>query len=157
MLTNDNYYSGITVSLAFSPIPGATIDQAGVITIPAGVAVGNYTFLYELTDCRRNVYQAKADVTIARRVIVGPIDPIGPIALKEIKIYPNPSNGNFTIDTTGFENLTVSIYTSMGRNVYQLNNLKDQAKVDLSNLPKGIYFVTLTSGSETIQKKVVID
>lgn len=160
VLTNDTYYSGITVSLAFSPIPGATIDQAGVITIPAGVAAGNYTFLYQLTDCRGNVYQAKADVAISRRIIVGPIDPIDPfepLELKQVKIYPNPSNGNFTIDATGFENLTVSIYTSMGRNVYQLNDLKDQTKVDLSNLPKGIYFVTLTNGSESIQKKVVID
>jgi len=160
VLTNDTYYPGVTVSLASSPIPGATIDQAGIITIPGGVAPGSYTFLYQLTDCRGNVVYAKADVLISRRVIIiDPDFPFDPIALKQVTIYPNPSNGQFTIDATGFEakDVSVSIFNQMGRNVFENSSLKNQEKVDLSNLPKGIYFVTLTSGAESVQRKLVIE
>jgi len=160
VMTNDTYYPGVTVSIASSPIPGATIDQAGIITIPGGVAPGSYTFLYQLTDCRGNVVYAKADVLISRRVIIiDPDFPFDPIDLKQVTIYPNPSNGQFTIDVTGFENknIAVSIFSQMGRNVFENSSLKNQEKVDLSNLPKGIYFVTLTSGADAVQRKLVIE
>lgn len=159
VLTNDTYYSGVFVSLAFSPIPGATIDQAGIITIPSGVAAGNYTLLYQLTDCYRNFTQAKVDIAITRRVIIIDPEPFDPIFLKQIVVYPNPSNGNFTVSSDGINdfNAEIQVFNQMGKSVYQSSGSIKQAKIDLTNAPKGIYFLTLTTNSGSVQKKLVVE
>lgn len=51
-------------------------------------------------------------------------------------IYPNPSSGVFTIESEGVEIYSIKVYASDGRLVY---NEKFASKLDLSNLPSGIY------------------
>lgn len=156
VLTNDTYYNGVFVSLVFSPFPGATIDQAGVITVPAGIPVGNYTLVYQLTDCYRNISQAKVDIAITRRIVVGPFDPV---FSKQIVVYPNPSKGDFTVLSDGLDdfNAEIQVFNQMGRGVYSSSGSIKQAKIDLTNYPKGIYFLTITTDSGSVQKKLVIE
>lgn len=74
-------------------------------------------------------------------------------------VYPNPSNGLFTLDIESEENLgnvQVEVYDITGKSVYTnnffaANNLMKQ--VNLSNLNGGIYFLrTVINGNNTIQK-----
>lgn len=159
VLTNDTYYNGVFVSLVFSPFPGATIDQAGVITVPAGVPAGNYTLVYQLTDCFRNISQAKVDIAITRRIIIIDPEPFDPIFLKQIVVYPNPSKGDFTVLSDGLENFNaeIQVFNQMGKSVYQSSGSIKQARIDLTNAPKGIYFLTISTDSGSVQKKLVIE
>ena len=56
----------------------------------------------------------------------------------QFSIFPNPSNGVFTINVPG-EN-RVELYSIKGENLFQQNFI-DSTKVDLTTFPKGMYFV----------------
>jgi hypothetical protein len=79
---------------------------------------------------------------------------------KSVKLFPNPSTEEFTIQTFGFANDAVINITDLsGRNVYDhdllLSNGSANFKLDISN---GVYFVHITNSNnhETIIKKLVI-
>lgn len=66
----------------------------------------------------------------------------------KIKVYPNPSNGIFNIQTT--ENINkIAVYNTLGQKVLEGNTLT----IDLTNQPSGIYFAELVSSQgKSIQK-----
>jgi len=80
-------------------------------------------------------------------------------------VYPNPSNGNSSIEYT-LENATsvsLSIYNVLGENISQLVNTNQKAGVykystnDL-NLVSGIYFITLiTDGKASTQRLIITE
>lgn len=56
-----------------------------------------------------------------------------------LSIYPNPSNGLFTLNNTD-EKQTI-IYNTLGEQVATINLVEGENKIDLSHLPNGIYFI----------------
>jgi hypothetical protein len=78
-------------------------------------------------------------------------------------IYPNPSNGLFTLVVVGAENqnITVNIYDMMGKLVYQ--NTDNQSlmsynmSLDLQHLPQGIYVAEISSAKNKLQERIVIE
>jgi len=74
---------------------------------------------------------------------------------KFITIYPNPSNGTFTI-ASSINNLSIEIYNLLGQKVYESTVVNGASQIH-SNLNKGIYLVKLTDTTETIIKKIIID
>ena len=79
----------------------------------------------------------------------------------DIAIYPNPTNGLFTIDTNGLYQLeNIKIYSIDGKQVYDNNFYVEQSKkeIDLSNQTKGLYFVEITSKNKSkVIRKLIIE
>jgi len=74
-----------------------------------------------------------------------------------INLYPNPSNGQFTINLTGNQNgYTVEIYNIMGGKVYQSVLANSQNTINLSSQPDGMYFVYLKSEEDVEVGKVLV-
>jgi hypothetical protein len=72
-----------------------------------------------------------------------------------IQIYPNPTDGTFTIE--GIEgNINVRIYNAFGWEIYH-NELNLPAKVDLSSQPKGMYFIKVETYKQIFFRKIVIN
>ena len=73
-------------------------------------------------------------------------------ALEEVKVFPNPSQSTWNIKSTSTIN-TVQLFDVLGRNVMSLKPNNLEAKLDAQNLPKGLYFATVTTelGSSTIK------
>ncbi len=77
------------------------------------------------------------------------------------KIYPNPSNGIFTIEIYNPSNteVEIGIVSVTGKRVYtkiyQTQKAIDQ--IDLSTFPNGIYRIEFTSGDLTKMHKIVIN
>lgn len=79
--------------------------------------------------------------------------------LKQNKIFPNPTSGKFTLQLNEqSQEGKVCVYDVLGNCVFnqQINNLKNQ-EIDLSSQAKGVYFVEINTGSEKINKKVVLN
>ena len=71
----------------------------------------------------------------------------------EINIFPNPSNGTFTLN--GFENkkISIHIYDVLGKQ--QLYNLHDN-EISLNNVSPGIYFIMIYHNNKKYTKRIVI-
>jgi endonuclease I len=75
------------------------------------------------------------------------------ISSLDFVIYPNPSNGNFTINfenTTG--NVVVEIYSLLGERVFEK---EANASISVSNLQSGIYLIKITKDNKSVTKKIV--
>lgn len=72
-----------------------------------------------------------------------------------ISIYPNPTQGTFTIQGID-EIINLRIFNAFGEEVY-FNELNLPAKVDLSAKPKGIYFVKVETDKRVFFEKLVIN
>ncbi|MES2656332.1 MAG: serine hydrolase [Bacteroidota bacterium] len=81
---------------------------------------------------------------------------------QNIKIYPNPSNGNVAIDIDQDleDDITISIVDMSGKQIMDLGSFQKQnarhLKIDVSNLQKGIYLITGKSTNHTFTKKLML-
>jgi len=76
----------------------------------------------------------------------------------EFKIYPNPSTGNISIKTSSsneFFNVTISTITGV-RVFNAIKSSQNYFEVDLSNQPKGVCYVSLTTNRASVTKKIIL-
>ncbi len=79
--------------------------------------------------------------------------------LNDITVYPNPTNGQFTVlSSVGSGQLSVEIYNVLGEKVYsQLNIQNSTFGINISSEPNGIYLIRILDkdGNLVGMKKVV--
>jgi hypothetical protein len=82
--------------------------------------------------------------------------------LANFGIYPNPNNGIFNLKGSFITNnrLEISIYDVRGRRVYENKfnstpNFNEQ--IHIENVASGLYIVTLSDGTNTATKKIIIE
>jgi len=73
---------------------------------------------------------------------------------KDITMYPNPSTGLLNIETKTFADYL--IHNSIGAIVKRGKLSEGRNKIDLHDLTNGVYFVTVTTGKETINQKITL-
>ena len=74
-------------------------------------------------------------------------------------VYPNPSNGNFTISSEEDIN-AIEIYNAIGEIISPLSLERGAAGeviINLSEASKGIYFVWIIANDKTTTQRIVID
>lgn len=75
-----------------------------------------------------------------------------------VDIYPNPTSGEVMIKSKENNEFDVSIISAVGRIVFKQDKLKNNQKIELNNLSKGIYFVKITTtDNQTLIKKLIMD
>jgi hypothetical protein len=72
-----------------------------------------------------------------------------------VSVFPNPGNGKFTL-TLSSEKGTVEIYNLLGKQVYHSEIINQNAEIDLSGEPKGIYVAKLYAGRKVLTEKIII-
>lgn len=74
----------------------------------------------------------------------------------KLKIYPNPTNGIFTIQSFFDNAITGKIYDVLGKEVLKsLSITNGMNTIDIANLPKGIYLLKVSDLGETKTIKVI--
>jgi hypothetical protein len=77
-----------------------------------------------------------------------------PVQTSQIKLYPNPNNGEFQLDLAT-ETADVAVYNTIGKEVLH-KNVSDNEVINLGSVEAGIYMVVITSGNNVSTQKVVI-
>ncbi|MGZ4117757.1 MAG: T9SS type A sorting domain-containing protein, partial [Bacteroidia bacterium] len=78
-------------------------------------------------------------------------------AENNISIYPNPTNGLFSIALASSEkNISMEIYNNIGELVYSKQNTDTQTLIDLKNNAAGFYFIKVMSENKIVGIKKII-
>jgi hypothetical protein len=77
-----------------------------------------------------------------------------PIARFDVKVYPNPSSGDFTFEITNTDdkNIFISIYDAIGKKIGFDLLKKSTSNYQISNLPPGVFSAEIICGEN---KKVI--
>jgi len=73
-------------------------------------------------------------------------------------IYPNPNNGSFTISMEDYngDNYNMQVTDVSGKLVYSEELNSSQSNINLNELNKGMYFVSVSDGTNQVVKRIVI-
>ena len=72
-------------------------------------------------------------------------------------IYPNPTNGEVNISNIILEK--ANVYNELGQLVktFSLNSINTNNIINLSGLPKGVYYIYLINGDAASAKKIIVE
>ena len=86
-----------------------------------------------------------------------PIEPTGIYEFDsdEFTIYPNPSDGKFTINTAFNTACAITIIDAQGKTIRQLTDERKIFSVNISNYSSGIYLIKIQTENKTIVKKII--
>jgi uncharacterized repeat protein (TIGR03803 family) len=113
-------------------------------------------------DAQGNIYRTSG---FTLKVIDAAPLSIEDIMSKEnISIFPNPTNGVFTISlgqAEGSQMLNqvqhdVIVCNVLGEKIYQSAITNQQTQIDLSNQPNGVYFIGIQTKQDEVNKKIII-
>ncbi len=139
--------------------PTATDDNCGVDSVynsfnststlaGASLPEGTTTITWYAYDASGNVDSCSFDVTVNAYTGISATD-------FDVAIYPNPSNGVFTIENT--LGLNVEITDVNGRIIEKhLNVDRDKLAIDFSSKAKGIYWIKLYNDKVVKTRKLII-
>ena len=143
-----NYDAPITLTQG-SPA-GGTYSGTGVSGgqfNPATAGNGSHTLTYSYTDGNNCTNTQNRNVTVD-----------GCLSISEgngnsLRVYPNPSNGQFTLISEGYELNSVSVYNQIGQLVYNRNSDEIEKDINLMNFDSGVYTIRVnhTAGVENIR------
>ena len=81
---------------------------------------------------------------------------INELSFRDLTIYPNPNNGQFTI--TNSQEMTEVIITDLqGKVIYNNNNINlNKVNVELNDLERGMYMINIKTVDGRITKTVTV-
>ncbi|MDR6760798.1 hypothetical protein J2Y38_000996 [Flavobacterium sp. 2755] len=76
---------------------------------------------------------------------------------EKVNIYPNPTKGELTINNVNLEK--ANVYNSLGQLVksFSLNSADLNHSINLSGLPKGVYYIYLINQDTASAKKIILE
>ncbi|MBL7888350.1 MAG: T9SS type A sorting domain-containing protein [Bacteroidia bacterium] len=120
---------------------------------PAAAGVGTHAVTYTYTagnSCTNSV---------VKNIVVETCVPTSIISQNEIvtSIYPNPSNGEFTIKINNNNaQYALEVFDITGKVIHSENSNKSIHTVDLKDVSAGIYFVKITAAHFNMNAKLIV-
>ena len=111
-------------------------------------ASSQQTYAYTITGLSSHMVSNPSNI-----VVVDWTTDVNESTLNNINIYPNPTENAVTIEANGLRQ--VRVFNVMGQEVKCLTTLEDNVTIDLSNQPKGCYFIETTTNHGCTTTKVV--
>ncbi len=136
-------------------------NEAGTLVLASGVTPLNWTSganeavvrFYVHIDSNCNSDDNLSRTTSARSATLG-IDEN--IAGNQLKIYPNPSAGQFTVDTGDIIADGISIIDNLGRIISTHKPHEVKTTLAIDNFSDGIYYIKINYQNKNVTKKLVV-
>jgi hypothetical protein len=135
------------------------------ITIRTDGKVGNFNLKYTIGEptakdgqgkyTRYPAYSCAVSDPMPITIAVG--SGIKEAALKDqVKMYPQVTKGEFTVETPAGSDYTVKVLDLSGKTVLKETGVKSSQKLNLEGHPSGIYVVSVTGSSFTKNFKMIL-
>ncbi len=111
-------------------------------------------FLYNILDCNPNNLQKPTQKNCANAPQPVSVNELADNKI-EATIYPNPFNGELTVELNNELNATIEIINAVGKVLVKQNANAYINKIDLSHIPVGFYFVRVSSSEGSYAQKIV--
>ncbi len=145
----DNNTSGAT-SYWWDFGDGATAMEANPVHVYAEAGTYEVT-LVAANDCGSDTISQTVQLTLTGLT--------APPFARDLRIFPNPNDGWFTIEVAGNRRLQLELVDAWGRTVYRDEmdgGASPRRQIDGRHLPKGIYLLRLTDGQAVWYEKIAI-
>lgn len=81
----------------------------------------------------------------------------GEIITGDFNVYPNPTQGQLTIDLQNQDPVKIEVLDMTGRMIRSIpNNVEEQVSIDLSEEKKGMYLIRVIENDKVVVKKVMV-
>ncbi|MEY3842671.1 MAG: hypothetical protein RIR80_242, partial [Bacteroidota bacterium] len=96
------------------------------------------------------------DNQVIVRYTVNATSGINEMEKAKMQIYPNPNDGNFSIYLPAQKEIeNLKVFDLLGNLIFE--DFTGKHKINLTNLPKGVYALKVKSGNEMYHKKIIIN
>ncbi len=118
--------------------------------LPVGTTINNKAFIY--FDYNPPIITNTTVNTFVKNVSVDEND-----GGEKVKVYPNPGNGNYTLEIPGMhsESYGIEIYNVLGSIVYSEKTTTDVTVINLTHQPKGVYFMKITGKLQFFNQRLI--
>lgn len=125
------------------------------LTLPVAGTVYYYVKAVELKTTPSGTYyneslgvRDSAQVTVQVKDILNDLN---------FAVYPNPSNGNITIQFNKVPDSQIRLYNAIGEIVFEKSHVTSTIENISLNVANGIYFLTASDRENTLRKKLVVE
>ena len=140
----------------------ATASRTTNITFPAAGEWNDYfgKTTWQVTDINQSITLAPGEFKLfSTRKFSDPFDVVNSVNVsvgsKSFILYPNPAQNYVTIQSDRVLS-SIEIRNLAGQTVYSTGINEQHLNISLSGIPKGLYVVTVTSGNQVLNQKLVI-
>jgi hypothetical protein len=126
------------------------------------VSSGDYTFLNDNSPI--NIIYALSNTTAlsqhsgahSAQTLTRSALGVEDFSLNASSIFPNPSNGNFTVKTKTYLS-KINVYSQTGALVKIITVDSEENEINIKGLQTGVYFLELQNDSEKSWKKIMVE
>ncbi len=123
-----------------------------IVSQEANVSPG-VTTIYTLTGTDANGCSASTQVVVNVIGCLGVNENKG--GLTGMKVYPNPTNGDFTVELNNGLNKQMQLTDLTGRIILNTSSVDEKIKVEIQNLSAGVYYLKVSSDNKFDVIKIV--
>ena len=104
-----------------------------------------------VSDTLQSLHSCDSIVTLYLTVGKGSTDQ--PPVVLDVKVYPNPTVGQITVEADEMQ--LIELYDGVSRRIDRRTVESGSSTLDLSNLPTGIYYLRVKTANGTVIKKII--
>ncbi len=151
ILSNDSIIIKATYNFGVAPAICTTNDTISIGVLAAGTYGVHFEFYYP--NAPDSVVASK-DTSLSISLHTSSSDIFTDD--QPIKIYPNPTKGQFKITDLPQEPTRITVYNALGALVYDIElNGSDNFVIDLTDFPVGLYYLNVLLADSTLKSKIV--